>query len=377
MGAAKKLVCGHMFHQTCLRSWLAHQTSCPICRRSTNGPPTRPTPTVTLGRGGPHTAAALGATSAPASTATAAAAPAATAGMGRGGSSSSLSSSLGRSTVRHVRHRSEILLSAAMAAAAAREQRPPGPVGPSLSSSDTVPTAARPAFRSARAGSLTSSGGVAAAAGVDATEAGPLPRPLGPAPLRCVRLRRMIAPRTVVTLMVWLGGVGPRERTRVGRPGASLGTLGRAFSGACAPPFAVNIFFYRTADDAGCRTAVSRRLSGSATTSRSASASNLAAGPPLTFPATSAVPSTPLMSDLGRPLRWPAVATHRRTHSSDAIAGARAADVPIGPSTGPDSTGSSSSSSSSSAGAWLEQVRDLCTRVCACVSSLTDFGCRR
>jgi hypothetical protein len=34
MDTAKKLPCGHMFHLTCLRSWLEHHGSCPTCRRS-------------------------------------------------------------------------------------------------------------------------------------------------------------------------------------------------------------------------------------------------------------------------------------------------------------------------------------------------------
>ena len=39
---AKKLACGHIFHMACLRSWLSHQASCPICRRSLN--PAVPSP---------------------------------------------------------------------------------------------------------------------------------------------------------------------------------------------------------------------------------------------------------------------------------------------------------------------------------------------
>ncbi|EGG22635.1 putative ubiquitin-protein ligase [Cavenderia fasciculata] len=34
MDTAKKLPCGHIFHHSCLRSWLEQQTSCPTCRRS-------------------------------------------------------------------------------------------------------------------------------------------------------------------------------------------------------------------------------------------------------------------------------------------------------------------------------------------------------
>ena len=32
MTAAKKLICGHMFHVHCLRSWLERQHTCPTCR---------------------------------------------------------------------------------------------------------------------------------------------------------------------------------------------------------------------------------------------------------------------------------------------------------------------------------------------------------
>lgn len=34
MNTARKLVCGHLFHATCLRSWLEQDTSCPTCRHS-------------------------------------------------------------------------------------------------------------------------------------------------------------------------------------------------------------------------------------------------------------------------------------------------------------------------------------------------------
>eukprot|EP00164_Ancoracysta_twista_P000408 GFYU01000556.1.p1 GENE.GFYU01000556.1~~GFYU01000556.1.p1 ORF type:complete len:791 (-),score=102.07 GFYU01000556.1:196-2568(-) len=34
MTHAKKLLCGHLFHLSCLRSWLEHHHSCPTCRRS-------------------------------------------------------------------------------------------------------------------------------------------------------------------------------------------------------------------------------------------------------------------------------------------------------------------------------------------------------
>lgn len=34
MVAARKLPCGHLFHNSCLRSWLENDTSCPTCRQS-------------------------------------------------------------------------------------------------------------------------------------------------------------------------------------------------------------------------------------------------------------------------------------------------------------------------------------------------------
>ena len=34
MESARKLPCGHLFHTTCLRSWLEQDTSCPTCRHS-------------------------------------------------------------------------------------------------------------------------------------------------------------------------------------------------------------------------------------------------------------------------------------------------------------------------------------------------------
>ncbi|XP_066569494.1 E3 ubiquitin-protein ligase AMFR isoform X2 [Amia ocellicauda] len=36
MQAARKLPCGHLFHNSCLRSWLEQDTSCPTCRMSLN-----------------------------------------------------------------------------------------------------------------------------------------------------------------------------------------------------------------------------------------------------------------------------------------------------------------------------------------------------
>ena len=34
MDSARKLPCGHLFHNSCLRSWLEQDTSCPTCRTS-------------------------------------------------------------------------------------------------------------------------------------------------------------------------------------------------------------------------------------------------------------------------------------------------------------------------------------------------------
>lgn len=42
MDRSKKLPCGHVFHLDCLRSWLQHQQTCPLCRSDI---PTTPTPT--------------------------------------------------------------------------------------------------------------------------------------------------------------------------------------------------------------------------------------------------------------------------------------------------------------------------------------------
>ncbi|XP_030646188.1 E3 ubiquitin-protein ligase AMFR isoform X2 [Chanos chanos] len=36
MSSARKLPCGHLFHNSCLRSWLEQDTSCPTCRMSLN-----------------------------------------------------------------------------------------------------------------------------------------------------------------------------------------------------------------------------------------------------------------------------------------------------------------------------------------------------
>lgn len=37
MESARKLPCGHLFHNSCLRSWLEQDTSCPTCRTSLKG----------------------------------------------------------------------------------------------------------------------------------------------------------------------------------------------------------------------------------------------------------------------------------------------------------------------------------------------------
>lgn len=37
MDTARKLPCGHLFHNSCLRSWLEQDTSCPTCRTSLKG----------------------------------------------------------------------------------------------------------------------------------------------------------------------------------------------------------------------------------------------------------------------------------------------------------------------------------------------------
>ncbi|KAL8566315.1 hypothetical protein ACOMHN_050433 [Nucella lapillus] len=44
MEAARKLPCGHLFHNSCLRSWLEQDTSCPTCRQSLSERPATPNP---------------------------------------------------------------------------------------------------------------------------------------------------------------------------------------------------------------------------------------------------------------------------------------------------------------------------------------------
>lgn len=39
MDSARKLPCGHLFHNSCLRSWLEQDTSCPTCRTSLKSSP--------------------------------------------------------------------------------------------------------------------------------------------------------------------------------------------------------------------------------------------------------------------------------------------------------------------------------------------------
>ncbi|CAF3827749.1 unnamed protein product [Rotaria sp. Silwood1] len=42
---ARRLPCGHLFHEICLRSWLEHDTTCPICRLSLHEDTIQVTPT--------------------------------------------------------------------------------------------------------------------------------------------------------------------------------------------------------------------------------------------------------------------------------------------------------------------------------------------
>lgn len=52
MVTAKKLICGHLFHMHCLRSWLERQHTCPTCRAPVV-PPENGT-TTAGGQFGPH-----------------------------------------------------------------------------------------------------------------------------------------------------------------------------------------------------------------------------------------------------------------------------------------------------------------------------------
>jgi len=42
MATAKKLLCGHLFHVHCLRSWLERQNTCPTCRALVDPSENRP-----------------------------------------------------------------------------------------------------------------------------------------------------------------------------------------------------------------------------------------------------------------------------------------------------------------------------------------------
>ncbi|KAL3860029.1 hypothetical protein ACJMK2_010202 [Sinanodonta woodiana] len=53
MESARRLPCGHLFHNSCLRSWLEQDTSCPTCRTTlSDRPPEDSTRNVPDGRGG-------------------------------------------------------------------------------------------------------------------------------------------------------------------------------------------------------------------------------------------------------------------------------------------------------------------------------------
>lgn len=53
MTTAKKLICGHLFHVHCLRSWLERQQTCPTCRALVV-PPENGTSTTAAGQRGLH-----------------------------------------------------------------------------------------------------------------------------------------------------------------------------------------------------------------------------------------------------------------------------------------------------------------------------------
>ena len=53
MVTAKKLICGHLFHMHCLRSWLERQHTCPTCRALVV--PRENGTTTAGGQYGPHT----------------------------------------------------------------------------------------------------------------------------------------------------------------------------------------------------------------------------------------------------------------------------------------------------------------------------------
>lgn len=54
MTAAKKLICGHLFHVHCLRSWLERQNTCPTCRALVITPENRTSATATRTNGHPQ-----------------------------------------------------------------------------------------------------------------------------------------------------------------------------------------------------------------------------------------------------------------------------------------------------------------------------------
>lgn len=61
MTSARRLPCGHLFHNSCLRSWLEQDTSCPTCRQSLNDRPTTgPSNNLPADHGDGHTQQAPG-----------------------------------------------------------------------------------------------------------------------------------------------------------------------------------------------------------------------------------------------------------------------------------------------------------------------------